>query len=177
VKAYRNYVGGKWVASESRRSTPNLNPADTRDTLGQVPLSSVEETVRAVEAARDAFPAWRETPAPVRGGMLQRAAGILEEEKENVARLLTHEEGKTLRESLGEVQKSVNVLEFIAAEGRRLGGETVPSELPKNFCYTLRQPLGVVACITPWNFPVAIPCWKMAPALVSGNTVVSGRQR
>jgi acyl-CoA reductase-like NAD-dependent aldehyde dehydrogenase len=108
----------------------------------------------------------------VRGAMLARAAALLDADKEEIARVLSREEGKTFAESLGEVKKAVNVLEFISAEGRRLGGHTVPSELARNFCYTVRQPLGVVACITPWNFPVAIPFWKMAPALVAGNTVV-----
>src|SRR6185295_17875858 len=136
------------------------------------PLSSAEEATRAVDAAAAAYPKWRDTPAPQRGAVLFRAMAILDKEKEDVARLLTREEGKTFKESLGEVQRSVNILEYIAAEGRRMGGRTIPSELPSNFCYTLRQPLGVVACITPWNFPVAIPVWKMAPALVAGNSVV-----
>ncbi len=171
-RVYRNFIGGEWVASASTRSVPNLNPADTRDVLGQVPLSTVEETRAAVAAAHAAFPAWRDTPAPVRGAMLFRAWALMDAEKEELARALSREEGKTLKESLGEVQRSVNILEYIAAEGRRLGGQTIPSELPRNFCYTVRAPLGVVACITPWNFPVAIPIWKMAPALVSGNSVV-----
>ncbi|PYQ19755.1 MAG: aldehyde dehydrogenase family protein, partial [Acidobacteria bacterium] len=104
--------------------------------------------------------------------ILFKAMAIMDAEKEQLARLLTREEGKTVKESLGEIQRTINILEYIAAEGRRIGGQTVPSELPSNFCYTVRQPLGVVVCVTPWNFPVAIPVWKMAPALVSGNTVV-----
>jgi len=169
---YRNFVGGEWVASESPTSTPNLNPADTRDVLGHLPLSTADEARRAVDAAKAAFPSWRDTPAPVRGSILFRAQAILDKEKEELARLLSREEGKTVKEALGEIQRSINILEYIAAEGRRIGGHTVPSELPSNFCYTVRQPVGVVACITPWNFPVAIPVWKIAPALVSGNTVV-----
>jgi aldehyde dehydrogenase (NAD+) len=172
VKTYRNFIGGEWVASQSGRTTPNLNPADTNDVLGMVPLSTADEARRAVAAARAAFPAWRDTPAPVRGRILFTAWSLMEQEKEQLARLLSREEGKTYKESLGEVLRTINILEFIAAEGRRLMGQTVPSELPKNFCYTIRQPLGVVACITPWNFPIAIPVWKMAPALVSGNSVV-----
>ncbi len=172
TRTYKNFVGGEWVASESSKSTPNLNPADTRDVLGHMPLSSADETRRAVDAAKAAFPAWRDTPAPVRGAILFRAQAILDKEKEELARLVTREEGKTVKEALGEIQRSINILEYIAAEGRRIGGHTVPSELPHNFCYTVRQPVGVVACITPWNFPVAIPIWKIAPALVSGNTVV-----
>lgn len=171
-KVYRNFVGGEWVAVDGVRTVPNVNPADTRDVLGYVPLSSAEETRRAVEAAHAAFPSWRDTPPPVRGAMLYRAWSILDKERHELARLLAREEGKTVKEAAGEIARSVNILEFIAAEGRRMGGETLPSELPNNFCYTVRVPLGVVACITPWNFPVAIPIWKIAPALVAGNTVV-----
>ena len=101
-----------------------------------------------------------------------RAARLLEEHKEDLAQLLTREEGKTIAESRGELQRSINVADFCAGESRRLNGETIQSELPANFAYTLKQPLGVVACVTPWNFPVAIPVWKIAPALVAGNTVV-----
>jgi len=169
---YRNFVAGEWVASESERAVANVNPADTREVLGHMPLSSADETRRAVDSAHAAFPAWRDTPAPVRGQVLFRAQALMDKEKEDLARLLTREEGKTLKESLGEIQRTINILEYIAAEGRRFGGQTIPSELRNNFCYTIRQPLGVVACITPWNFPVAIPVWKIAPALVSGNTVV-----
>jgi aldehyde dehydrogenase (NAD+) len=172
VNDYRNFIGGEWTASESGKSVANVNPAETHEVLGHVPLSTADEARRAVDAAAAAFPAWRDTPAPVRGSLLFRALAILDKEKEELARTLTREEGKTLKESLGEIQRSINVLEYIAAEGRRMGGQTIPSELPHNFCYTLRHPLGVVACITPWNFPVAIPIWKLAPALVSGNTVV-----
>src|SRR5262249_49908875 len=171
-KSYRNFIGGEWVASESARSVPNVNPADTREVLGHVPLSTAEETRAAVSAARGAFPAWRDTPAPVRGRILFQVQALMDAEKDQLARLLTREEGKTVKESLGEIQRTINILEYTAGEGRRLGGRTVPSELPHNFCYTLRQPLGVVACITPWNFPVAIPVWKIAPALIAGNTVV-----
>jgi aldehyde dehydrogenase (NAD+) len=169
---YRNFIGGEWADSRSSRTVPNLNPADTRQVLGEVPLSGADEAIAAVEAAQRAFPAWRATPAPQRGAMLYRAWQILQREKEELARILSREEGKTVKESLGELQRTTNILEYTAAEGRRLVGETIPSELPFNFCYTVRQPLGVVACITPWNFPVAIPIWKIAPALVAGNTVV-----
>jgi aldehyde dehydrogenase (NAD+) len=171
-KVYRNFIGGEWVASESGHTTPNLNPADTREVLGLVPLSTADEARRAVDAARAAYPAWRSTPPPKRGAILFKAMALMDAEKDALARLLTREEGKTVKESLGEIQRTINILEYTAAEGRRLGGQTIPSELPSNFCYTVRQPLGVVVCVTPWNFPVAIPVWKMAPALVSGNTVV-----
>jgi aldehyde dehydrogenase (NAD+) len=170
--SYRNFVAGEWTASESPRSVPDVNPADTRDVLGQAPLSTADEARRAVAAAQAAFPAWRETPAPRRGRVLFEALAIMDREKQDLARLLTREEGKTVKESLGEIQRTLNILEYTAGFGRRIGGETLPSELPRNMGYTLRQPLGVVACITPWNFPVAIPVWKIAPALVAGNSVV-----
>ncbi len=167
-----NYVGGQWVESRSENIAERRNPANLADLIGCVPLSSRDEIRRAVEAARQAFPAWRDTPGPVRGRLVLRAAQIMTEEKENLARMLTREEGKALSESLGEIQRTINILEFTAGEGRRLAGETLPSELPRNFAYTIRQPLGVVGLITPWNFPVAVPVWKIAPALVCGNTVV-----
>ena len=172
AQTYRNYIGGQWLASESGKQVSNLNPADTRDVLGSVPLSTCHEARQAVDAAQAAFPRWRDTPAPVRGRILFEVWKLLDREKEDLARLLTREEGKTVKEALGEVQRACNILEYIAGEGRRVGGQTIPTELPFNFGYTLRQPLGVVACVTPWNFPVAIPIWKIAPALVSGNTVV-----
>jgi aldehyde dehydrogenase (NAD+) len=172
IKPYRNFIGGEWVESKGSKTVLNTNPADFRDVIGLAPLSTADEARAAVDAAKAAFPAWRDTPAPLRGRILFRAWQIMDQEKEQLARLLTREEGKTVKESLGEILRTINVLEYAAAEGRRLAGETLPSELPRNFAYTLRQPLGVVACITPWNFPVAIPCWKIAPALVTGNTVV-----
>jgi alpha-ketoglutaric semialdehyde dehydrogenase len=140
--------------------------------VGFAPLSSREETREAIGAARAAFAAWRDTPAPVRSRMIAKAALLMDQQRDDLARLMTREEGKTLEDSLGEVQKSINILEFMAGEGRRIAGETLPSELPKNFAYTLKQPLGVVAAIAPWNFPVSIPVWKIAPALIAGNTVV-----
>ena len=168
----RNFINGQWVASRSGRVFERRNPADQDEIVAVVPLSTREEAREAVAAAKGAFPAWRDTPAPVRGKIVARAAAILEARKEEVARLLTREEGKTLKDSLGEVTRSVNILEFTAGEARRMGGETVPSEMPRNFAYTFKQPLGVVGAITPWNFPVAIPVWKAGPALVTGNTMV-----
>ena len=168
----RNFINGQWVASRSGRVFERRNPADQDEIVAVVPLSTREEAREAIAAAKSAFPAWRDTPAPVRGKIVARAAAILEARKEEVARLLTREEGKTLKDSLGEVTRSVNILEFTAGEARRMGGETVPSEMPRNFAYTFKQPLGVVGAITPWNFPVAIPVWKAGPALVTGNTMV-----
>jgi len=167
-----NYVYGQWVPSRSGRTLERRNPANHQDLLGYSPLSSREEVREAIEAAERAREMWRDTPAPARGKIVMRATRLLEEQKDDVARLLTREEGKTVSESLGEILRSINIMEFIAGEARRLTGETLPSELPKNFAYTLRQPLGVVGLITPWNFPVAIPVWKISPALVCGNTVV-----
>ena len=168
----RNFINGRWVESAATRTSERRNPANLDEVIGFAPLSSREEAREAIAAAHTAFPAWRDTPAPVRGRVLAKAALRMEEQREELARLMTREEGKTLKDALGEVQKSINILEFMAGEGRRIGGETLPSELPKNFAYTLKQPLGVVAAIAPWNFPVCIPVWKLAPALVAGNTVV-----
>src|SRR5919198_2122833 len=172
METYRNFIGGAWVESASSRTFENVNPANTDDVIGVVRLSTREEARRAVEAAPGAFRAWRATPAPARGRIVARAARLMEEDRENLARLLTREEGKTVSEARGELQRSINVAEFVAGEARRMRGETIQSELPSNFAYTIRQPHGVVAVVTPWNFPVAIPVWKIAPALVAGNTVV-----
>ncbi|HSA94015.1 MAG TPA: aldehyde dehydrogenase family protein [Terriglobales bacterium] len=167
-----NFVNGHWMQPAGERRVERRNPADRDDLVGVVTLSTREEARAAIQAAAEAFPAWRATPAPLRGRMIARAAQIMTERQQELGRVLTREEGKTLSESNGEILRSINVLDFMAGESRRLGGETLPSELPRNLAYTVKQPLGVVACITPWNFPVAIPVWKIAPALVAGNTVV-----
>ena len=172
MTTYRNVIGGKWLESASSRTAQNVNPANTGDVLGTIRQATREEARAAVEAASEAFRGWRSTPAPTRGKIVARAARLMEEHKEEVAQILTREEGKTISESRGELQRSINVAEFCAGEARRLNGETIQSELPANFAYTIKQPLGVVACVTPWNFPVAIPVWKIAPALVAGNSVV-----
>ena len=172
MTTYQNFIGGEWIKSCASKSAPNVNPANTDDVIGDIPLATREEARRAVEAAAEAFAKWRSTPAPTRGRIVAQAARLLETNKEELAQTLTREEGKTIAESRGELQRSINVAEFCAGESRRLTGETIPSELPLNFAYTIKQPLGVVACVTPWNFPVAIPVWKIAPALVAGNTVV-----
>ena len=172
METYRNFINGEWVESISSKTFENVNPANTDDCLGVVKLSTREEARRAVESAAEAFRSWRATPTPARGRIVARAARLMEDDKENLAQLLTREEGKTVSESRGELQRSINVAEFVAGESRRMTGETIPSELPSNFAYTVKQPHGVVAVVTPWNFPVAIPVWKLAPALVAGNTVV-----
>lgn len=168
---YRNFIGGRWQESASGRTAVNTNPA-TGEMLGRVPLSTREEARAAIQAAQAAFPKWRDTPGPVRGRILFKALDIFERQIDRLAEILTREEGKTLTESKGELIRSRNILEYIAGEGRRMRGETLQSELPSTFTYTKREPLGVVALVTPWNFPVAIPIWKIAPALVCGNTVV-----
>ncbi|HKR60692.1 MAG TPA: aldehyde dehydrogenase family protein, partial [Pyrinomonadaceae bacterium] len=172
MDTYRNYIDGKWIESTSSRTITNVNPANIDDELGTIRQATRAEAKAAVDAAAENFAAWRATPAPTRGQIVGRFARLLEEHKEDLAQLLTREEGKTIAESRGELQRSINVAHFCAGEARRLNGETIQSELPANFAYTLKQPLGVVACITPWNFPVAIPVWKISPALVAGNTVV-----
>ena len=172
MNTYRNFIGGKWLESASTRTASNINPANTDDVIGTIRQATREEARTAVDAAAEAFRGWRTTPAPARGRIVLKAARLLEENKEELAQLLTQEEGKTIAESRGELQRSINVAEFCAGESRRMTGETIPSELAMNFAYTIKQPIGVVACVTPWNFPVAIPVWKLAPALVAGNTVV-----
>ncbi|HEU5088939.1 MAG TPA: aldehyde dehydrogenase family protein [Roseiflexaceae bacterium] len=172
MKTYRNFIGGEWALSSSARRFTNINPANTDDVIGEVPLSTRDEAVAACDAAARAYRAWRKTPAPKRGAIVTRAAQLMSERREEIARALAREEGKLLVEARGELQRSINIAEYCGAQGRRLTGETIPLELADNFGYTVKEPLGVVALITPWNFPVAIPVWKIAPALVAGNTVV-----
>jgi alpha-ketoglutaric semialdehyde dehydrogenase len=172
VGVCRNFIGGNWVESKSTRMFERRNPANIDELVAIVPLSTREEMREAIAAAKSAFPSWRETPAPTRGKILFNAVRIMENQKDELARLLTREEGKALKDSLGEIQRGINILEFMAGEGRRLNGESYPSELPKNFSYTVKSPLGVIGAITPWNFPFCIPVWKSAPALVAGNTCV-----
>src|SRR5438132_5363220 len=169
---YRNFIGGKWIESTSAKTVNNINPANTAEVIGTNRQATREEARAAVEAAAEAFHGWRRTPAPARGKIVARAARLMEDAKEELSQTLTREEGKTIGEARGELQRSINVAEFCAGESRRMNGETIFSELPSNFVYTIKQPIGVVACVTPWNFPVAIPTSKIAPALVAGNTVV-----
>jgi aldehyde dehydrogenase (NAD+) len=171
VRTLNNYIGGEWRESSGTR-VPDVNPADTTEIIADAPASTAAEAAAACEAAARAFDGWRGTPAPRRGQILYAVQRRMEERRRELAEILTREEGKTIAESLGEIQRAINVIEFFAGEARRITGETIPSELPHNFCYTVKQPVGPVAVITPWNFPVAIPVWKIAPALVSGDTVV-----
>ncbi len=168
----RNFIGGKWVDSVRGLTFESRNPADTCELLGLIPDSDAVDVDKAVTAARAAFPAWRDTPAPKRGEILYRAAELLVKRKDTLGELVCREMGKILSESMGDVQEAIDMTYYMAGEGRRLSGETVPSELPYKDAKSVRLPIGVFALITPWNFPTAIPSWKITPALIAGNTVV-----
>jgi len=172
AERFQNLIDGKWVDAANGATFDDINPANKTEVLGTFPRSDHRDVDRAVEAAKAHFPKWRRIPAPRRAEILFRSAEILTRRKEELADLMTREMGKVLKESRGDVQEAIDMLYFIAGEGRRLWGETTPSELPHKFAMTVRVPVGVVGMITPWNFPVAIPSWKLAPALVAGNTVV-----
>ncbi len=172
AERFENFIGGQWVPPVSGDYAPNRNPADLDDVVGEYPASGAKDASAAVDAAKAAFAGWSGTPGPSRGRVLAKAVEIFRSRLEEIARVLCREEGKTLAESRGEIIKGINLFEFYAGEGFRLRGKTVPSEMPKTFTFTFRQPVGVVALISPWNFPFAIPAWKTAPALVAGNTVV-----
>ncbi len=171
-ETFRNYIGGQWVESKSKKAFPNINPADTRETVGLFQASGAEDVQAACEAASKAQPAWAALPAPRRGEFLFKAAEILEGRLAKLAEEMTREEGKTLPESKGEVKRAINIFRYFGGEGARQFSYQIPSERESVFCYTIRKPLGVAGLITPWNFPSAIPAWKMAPALVAGDTVV-----
>ena len=171
VAEARSYIGGEWVEA-SGATVDDRNPARHAEVLAHAAVSTPQEAGRAVDAAAAAFHEWRTTPAPLRGDVVRRAADLVEQRRDELARLLTREEGKVLTESLAEVDRAVANMRFSAGQGTRLAGETIPSAQRGTFIYTSREAIGVVACITPWNFPIAIPAWKVAPALVSGNTVV-----
>ena len=168
----QNFIGGAWVAPSSGLYDPCLNPADTRDVLGHFPRSGPADASAAVAAADQAFAGWAATPGPERGRVIGRAHQILKGQVDLLAEALCREEGKTLGESKGEVLKGLLLLEFYAGEGFRIHGRTLPTEARATLALTLRRPVGPVALITPWNFPFAIPCWKLAPALVAGCSVV-----
>ncbi len=169
---HHNFIDGSWVGSVSGQFFENRNPARTDDLIGLFQQSSREDVACAIDAAQRAYERWRLVPAPRRAEILFRAAQLLANHKESLARDMTREMGKVLDETRGDVQEAVDMTYFMAGEGRRLYGQTVPSELRDKFAMSIRQPLGVCAVITPWNFPVAIPSWKIMPALVCGNTVV-----
>ena len=167
-----NYIGGQWRPASASKTFLNINPADTSDLIGEFPQSTDSDVRMAAEAAREAYKTWRLMPAPKRGDLLRKAGQILEARKDELAREMTREMGKIFTETKGDVQEAIDTAYYAATEGRRLFGYTVPSELPNKFAMSIRQPIGVAGCITPWNFPLAIPSWKIFPALLCGNTVV-----
>ena len=170
--SFGNFIGGEWHQSQSGRTFESRNPADTRDLIGTFAASDARDAAMAIRAAETAFPAWRAMPAPKRGEILYRFGALMADNKERLARAMTREMGKVLAEARGDVQEGVDIAYLMAGEGRRMFGDTTPSELPDKWAMSIRQPIGVAGIITPWNFPMAIPCWKMMPALVTGNTVV-----
>ena len=172
AKTYKNLIGGTWVAARGGRTFENLNPADTRDVVGVFQSSDASDVDAAVQAAAKAFETWRLVPAPKRAEILYRTGEILLKKKEECARDMTREMGKVLSETRGDVQEAIDTAYYMAGEGRRLFGQTTPSELPSKFAMSIRMPVGVCGMIAPWNFPMAIPSWKLFPALVCGNTCV-----
>jgi alpha-ketoglutaric semialdehyde dehydrogenase len=171
TKTFRNYIGGEWVDAASGETFTSTSPANG-DTIGTFPKSSAEDVDRAVAAAKEAFEDWRLVPAPKRGEILFRFAQLVTDHKQELTDLMTHEMGKVKAEAGGDVQEAIDMSYYMAGEGRRLWGQTTPSELKDKFNMSVRMPIGVVGVITPWNFPIAIPSWKIVPALVCGNTVV-----
>lgn len=172
MRRYQNFIGGEWVSSADGRVFVTCNPADTRETVAEYAAGGQAEARAAIEAAVAAAPAWGAMTPVGRGRILSQASNLLDARKKELAELLTREEGKTLAESAGEVQRAVDIFRFYGGLSYTVGGQTIPHDLPGNFLYTRREPLGVVALITPWNFPIAIPAWKLAPALLAGNAVV-----
>lgn len=171
-KTYLNYIGGDWRPSVSGVTFDDTNPAHRSQVLGRFQKSVVADVDAALTAAQSALPAWRALPPPTRGEIILRAALILERDRDRIARQMTQEMGKPVKETQGDLQTAIDFGKFVAGEGRRAEGDTVPSALNDKICLTLRQPLGVVGIITPWNFPMAIPAWKTFPALLAGNTVL-----
>ncbi|HTV60553.1 MAG TPA: aldehyde dehydrogenase family protein [Verrucomicrobiae bacterium] len=171
-KVHNNFIGGEWLESKSGKAIENINPANTAEVVGIFPASDAHDVGHAVDAAQEAFKSWRLTPAPKRAEILYRAAELLVTRKEDYSRDMTREMGKVLAETRGDTQEAIDMTYLMAGEGRRLFGKTTPSELPNKFAMSVRTPVGVTGLITPWNFPIAIPSWKIMPALVAGNTVV-----
>ena len=171
MTTYKNLIAGEWVESASGETFENYNPANG-ELLGHFPSATTEDTQRAIAAANEALSGWANTPPPARAAILDKASKIIDRRGDEFAKALTSEEGKTLGEARGEVNRARDIFSYAAGEGWRMGGQTLPSNTPGELLYTRREPLGVVALVTPWNFPVAIPAWKMAPALIYGNTVV-----
>lgn len=167
-----NYIDGQWCWPDGVGEIKSINPADTREVVCVAPDTPDSEIDRAVQAARKALPAWKRTPPPARATIIRKAGQIMAERKQRMGEMVTREAGKPIAEGLGDVQEAIDMADLAAGEGRRLYGDTAPSELPNKLCMTVREPVGVCGLITPWNFPVAIPAWKMLHALICGNTVV-----
>jgi aldehyde dehydrogenase (NAD+) len=170
-RRYQNYIDGRWCDAADGGTFEDRNPADQSDVVGRFPRSSRVDVERAVAAAVAAFPAWRRVPAPKRAAIVQRAGELMAADKEAISRTMTREMGKVLAETRGDTQEGIDAAVYVAGEGRRLYGKVTPSELPDKLCFAIRQPVGPCAIITPWNFPMAIPTWKIFPALVCGNTL------
>ena len=171
VPTFGNFIGGEWRPAESGRTFESRNPADTRELIGHFAASDAADVAAAIRAAEDALPGWRNMPAPKRGEIMYDFGALLAQHKERLAREMTREMGKVLAEARGDVQEGIDIAYLMAGEGRRMFGDTAPSELPNKWAMSIRQPIGIAAIITPWNFPIAIPCWKMTAALISGNSV------
>jgi alpha-ketoglutaric semialdehyde dehydrogenase len=169
---YQLFIAGRWVQGVSGDTFESVNPADTRDVVGRFQAGTPPDVAMAIRAAEMATPGWKATPAPKRGEILYRFGALMAEHKERLARAMTREMGKVLAEARGDVQEGIDIAFLMAGEGRRMFGDTVPSELPDKWAMSIRQPLGIAGIVTPWNFPMAIPCWKMMPALVAGNTIL-----
>jgi len=169
---YQSYIGGEWVSSSSGETYETFNPAHKSDVVGTFQSCTIGDTQTAIAAAKAAAEGWANTPAPRRGSILLKSLAIMERRGEELARAITIEEGKGIIDARGEIKRAMNIIEYAAGEGRRMFGYTTPSELPDTVAYTIRRPMGVVAIITPWNFPLAIPAWKIAPALICGNAIV-----
>ena len=172
MKTFKNFIAGKWVEPASGAYFENVNPADTSDVIGRFPLSTREDVNCAVKSAKRGFELWRATPAPARGDVLRRVGDLLTQRKEEIADLMTREMGKPLKETRGDVQEGIDTAYYAATMGRQLWGHTVPSELRNKWAMSYRRPIGVCGIITPFNFPLAIPTWKMFPALVCGNACI-----
>ena len=171
-KEYLNFIDGRWVRAKSGKTFSNINPAKQNDVLGLFPESGPQDVELAVQAAEKAFPGWRLVPPPARGERILKAGLLLKERKEELAKLMTREMGKVIRETRGDIQEAIDMAFYVAGEGRRLFGQTTTSELRNKFAMSVRMPIGVCGLITPWNFPMAIPSWKIFPALICGNTAL-----
>jgi alpha-ketoglutaric semialdehyde dehydrogenase len=171
-EVYKNLINGQWVESKSGKTYENINPADQSDVVGVFQKSNADDVKDAIDAASEAYKKWRLVPAPKRGEIIYRIAARLEADKEALSQQMTREMGKIIAETRGDTQEAIDMTYYMAGEGRRLFGQTTPSEMPNKFNMTVRQPLGVCSFITPWNFPMAIPSWKSMPALICGNTIV-----